>query len=130
MRGFRSLGMRNSIKRLFGGFGILFLAAFEAGVVARELVVELFDTSSSVNVLQTSGVERVASRANIDFHFGLGTAGYERVSATASYLHFDVTGVNSFFHLKLSLDFSGVRSGAILRRLCRTNGLVSQFPLG
>lgn len=97
--------MRNSIKRLFGSFGILFLAAFEAGVVARELVVELFDTSSSINVLQTSGVERVASRANIDFHFGLSAAGYERVSATASYLHFDVTGVNSFFHLRYVLGF-------------------------
>lgn len=99
--------MRNSIKRLFGGFGILFLAAFEAGVVARELVVELFDTSSSVNVLQTSGVERVASRANIDFHFGLSAAGYERVSATAGNLHFDVAGVNSFFHLNISFGFFG-----------------------
>ena len=117
--------------RLFGRIVVLrLLAAAEAGVTTRELAVESFDTSSSINVLQTSGIERVASRANIDFHFRLSAAGYERISATASYLHFDVTGMNSFFHLSDSIDFSGVRSGAIRRRLCQTNGLVSQFPIG
>ena len=100
--------MRNSIKRLFGSFGILFLGAFEAGVVARELVVELFDTSSSVNQFLLTGEKGVALRADFDLDILFGGAGGDHLSARALDGSLIILRMDTFLHFSspLSLLFA------------------------
>ena len=72
---------------------------FFLAVVALKLVLELFNTPGRVDKLNTSGVERMASVANIDFEFRLRTTRHKGVAATASNLRFHILRMNLVFHL-------------------------------
>ncbi len=68
-------------------------------VITLELVLELFNTPGGVDKLNSSGVERMASVANIDFEFRFRTTRHKGVAATASNLRFHILRMNLVFHL-------------------------------
>lgn len=63
-----------------------------------KLFLELIDTSSSINVLQLSGVERVTFVANVNLQFGPDAASLETAAATAGNSRLLVIWVNAVFH--------------------------------
>ena len=65
---------------------------------SRELVLELLNSSSRIDVLELAGVERMASIANIHFQFLADTAGLKRIAATTGDQRFLIVGVDSVFH--------------------------------
>ena len=78
-----------------------------------EFVVEFVHTTGSVDDFLSTGVERVAQRANLNveavfFHCGFG---YEFVAARAGNVDFVVVRVNTLFHL-ISFRLSGHRGFA------------------
>ena len=78
-----------------------------------EFVVEFVHTTGSVDDFLSTGVERVAQRANLNvevvfFHCGFG---HEFVAARAGNIDFVVVRVNTLFHL-ISFRLSGHRGCA------------------
>jgi len=63
-----------------------------------KLLLELIDTSSSINVLQLSGVERVTFITNVDLQLRPHAASLETVSATAGNSRILVIWMNAVFH--------------------------------
>jgi hypothetical protein len=76
-----------------------FLLVLEAGVRARrKLVLELLDTTGSVDELQFTCVEGMADIANVDLQFFTRAACFETVATSAGDLRFEVLGMNAVFH--------------------------------
>ena len=77
----------------------LLTALLQACIAAAgELVLELLNTSSRVDILQLARIERMASVANVDLQFLAGTSGLERVPTTAADCRVEVFRVNAVFH--------------------------------
>ena len=64
----------------------------------RKLLLELVNTSSSINVLQLSGVERVTFITNVDLHLGSHATSLESIAATAGNSRVLVIWMNAVFH--------------------------------
>lgn len=71
----------------------------QAAVAARgELLLELVDPTSRVDVFQLAGVERMTRVANINLQLGSNAASGEGIAATASHRGFLVFGMDAVFH--------------------------------
>lgn len=76
------------------------LSLLQAGVGSvGEFGLELFDSAGGVDVLQLTGVERVASVANVDFEFLPRATRLECVPTTAGDRRVEVIRMNAVFHL-------------------------------
>ena len=69
-----------------------------------KLLLELVDSTSRINKLQFTGVERVAIIANIDLQLRSRAASCERVTTTAFNGCFLVVWVDAFFHGNSSMS--------------------------
>ena len=78
------------LKRLFVAIKIVF-------------AVEFLHASGGIHYLLLAGVIRVANVADINLQFALCGARLEGVSTGATHCHRLVFGVNSLFHLSISL---------------------------
>jgi len=74
-------------------------SGFFLAVISLELVLKLFNTPGGIDKLNTSGIERMASVANIDFEFRLRATSHKGVAATAGNLRFHILRMNLVFHL-------------------------------
>ncbi len=63
-----------------------------------KLLLELINTSSRINVLQLSGVERVTFITNVDLQLGPNAASLETAAATAGNSRVLVIWMNAVFH--------------------------------
>ena len=73
-------------------------------VGSAELVAEALNASAGVDELLLTGVEGVASAADLDADLGLGGAGLERVAAAARNRALHVIRVDSRFHFRFSFS--------------------------
>ena len=64
----------------------------------RKLLLELVNTSSSINVLQLSGVERVTFITNVDLQFWAHAASFETIATTTGDSGLLVIWMNAVFH--------------------------------
>ena len=69
-----------------------------ANLDIRELAAEFLDPSRGVHILQLTGIERVASVANIDLKLRLRRAGHKAVSATAGDLRVHIIRMDVLLH--------------------------------
>ena len=74
------------------------LTLFLETVTAGEFCAEFFNTSSGVNIFESSGIKRMTSVTNIDLHIRFRAFGDKRIAATASHFCFNVFGVDFLFH--------------------------------
>ena len=77
---------------------LLALTGKAAVSTCRKLLLELVNTSSSINVLQLSGVERVTFITNVDLHLGPHATSLETIAATAGNSRVLVIRMNAVFH--------------------------------
>lgn len=75
------------------------LLALQACICSSsKLVLELFDSTSRVDILQLAGVERMAFAANVDPEFLSDTSSLETIAATTAHCGLLVIGMDAVFH--------------------------------